>query len=230
MSRRAKTNAKNEAIAEAERPRHRASTARVYEHPIVPIETISAAASELRADHPLVTDEQAAFVHLLVQTGKSVPQLVKLTGKNKNWAYYNMSKAHVCDYRQAVALRVLGWDSAAALATMRSLLTAKSSYIRLEAARDLLDRAGVKLEPAKPKGSVVTMNFNLDVNMAQPRGSEPVPMEVKGEVVEMGPGEGPAEGRGPSKTATHLGGGGSHTHDQGSEGRSDPERFDRYTV
>lgn len=154
---------------------------RTFERPIVPIETINAAANELRADHPKVTDEQAAFVHLLIQTGQSIPNLCAASGATENWAYYHMAKSHVADYRQAVAIRTLGWDSAAALATMRSLLHAKSDYIRLEAARDLLDRGGLSLEPVRSTGSPVVMNFNLAPTVPV---QEPLEVDV---TIEMGP-------------------------------------------
>lgn len=208
----------------APQPRHRAKDSREYEHPIVPIEAITEAANELRQEHPLVTDEQAHFVHLIVQTGKNPAQIAKLTGKNKAWLYYNMSKAAVCDYRQAVAIRVLGWDSAAALSTMRSLLQSKSDYIKLEAARDLLDRAGMSLEPAAPRGSPISLTFNLSATTPTPMAhgaagkqaaAEPAIVDV--EVEAMGPVDLSPKGEGPLKNEALFGGRGNHTHDQGVE-------------
>jgi hypothetical protein len=203
------------------KPRHRASSSRAYEHPIVPIEDIAEAAHELRADHPKVSDEQAHFVHLIVQTGKSPAQLAKLTGKTKNWLYYNMSKAAVCDYRQAVAMRVLGWDSAAALSTMRQLLTAKSSYIRLEAAKDLLDRAGLRTEAVGVRSPSVMMTFNLNPMAQGAAGNKaaPEPARVVDVTVEqMGPVEAFPEGEGGLKTASRLEGRDPHSHHQGPDG------------
>ena len=172
---------RSKAIIEA-RAGQRNPDARTYERPIVPIEQIDEASNALRADHPQVTDEQARFVHLLIQTGKPIKQLCKLSGTSENWAYYHMSKSHVADYRQAVSIRTLGWASSAALSTMSRLLTAKSDYIKLEAARDLLDRGGMTLDPVKPVGSGAVFNFNL-TPMAIPPVSEP--LVVEGVVLDM---------------------------------------------
>lgn len=214
------------------RPKHRASDSREYEPPIVPIETINDAASELRAEHPKVTDEQARFVHLLIQTGKNPAQLAKLTGKNKQWVYYNMSKAAVCDYRQALAMRVLGWDSAAALATMRSLLTAKSDYIKLEAARDLLDRAGMSQEPAMAKAPPISLTFNLNPMAHGAAGNHAATEEpariVDVQVEEMGPVEASLKQEGGFKNEAGLQGRGQHTYDQQVEVTSAEE--DPFTV
>jgi hypothetical protein len=220
----AKAKVKPKGLAGASRPKHRAADSRLYENPIVPIEQIAEAASELRADHPQVTDEQAHFVHLLVQTGKNPAQISKLTGKSKQWMYYNMSKAAVCDYRQALAMRVLGWDSAAALATMRNLLTAKSDYIKLEAAKDLLERAGMRAEPARQAAQPISLTFNLS-SLAPSTQQEPVTIEGQ---AEMGPVEGlPEQGMG-FKNAEPVQGRGQHTHPQGLGGTSAAD--DEFTV
>ena len=45
---------------------------------------------------------------------------------------------------------------------MRTLLQDKSSYVRLEAAKDLLDRAGFSMEGGgKVPNTAVQVNFNL---------------------------------------------------------------------
>ena len=213
----AKRSAKTAAMAEAgaNRPRGKAKDARLYEHPIVPIADITDAANELRIDHPKVSDDEAQLVHLIIQTGNSPAASAELLGKTKNWAYYCMSKAHVADYRQAVAVRVLGWDSAAALSTMRGLLSAKSDYIKLEAARDILDRSGLSLEPAAPRGPVVNMNFNLTA-MAPVVTHEPLvvdasvmaPQAIIPSEERMGPNDLPSISKGPLKSAIEIGEGG----------------------
>jgi hypothetical protein len=213
------------------KPRHRAKDSRDYEPPVVPIEAIHEAASELRADHPQVTDEQAHFVHLIVQTGKPPAALAKMLGLSKHWAYYNMSKAAVADYRQALSLRVLGWDSAAALATMRSLLTSKSDYIKLEAARDLLDRAGMSLEPAVPRTAPISLTFNLNPMAQSAAGNKASaePAVIEGDVVtmaqatEMGPVEPSQNGKGPLKNEAGVQGRGKHAYDQGVGVTSDED-------
>jgi hypothetical protein len=230
------TRAKEKAKAKVLVPKGRNPDARVYEKPIVATEVIEAAANELRADHPKVTDEQAQFVHLLIQTGLSIPRICDAIGKNENWAYYHMSKAHVADYRQAVSIRSLGWASASALSTMRQLLDSPSQYIRLEASRDLLDRAGMRVEPVKATRDTVVMNFNLaPQTVAQGQASEPV--EVVGEVLEhtapnpqMGPGLAGGEDEVPFKNGACPPQRGNHTHDQGDGVASFSDLSDIFTA
>ena len=59
-------------------------------------------------------------------------------------------------------MMTLGWDATKALTTMRELLQAKSNYIRLEASKDLMDRAGLKVEPVRGANTNVSINFNID--------------------------------------------------------------------
>jgi hypothetical protein len=45
---------------------------------------------------------------------------------------------------------------------MRDLLTAKSAHVRLEASRDLMDRAGLRVDAPKTANTAVQINFNVD--------------------------------------------------------------------
>ncbi len=213
----AKRTAKKKAQAEAKSQRSRAvaPSARAYEPPIIPIEDIHAASNELRHEHPKVSDSEAEFVHLLLQTGKPTSEVANLAGVGKNWAYYHMSMAHVADYRQAVAIRVLGWDSSQALATMRQLLSSRSDYIKLEAARDIMDRAGLSLEPEKRRSSAVVINFNLDADA----GKE-APQAIEAEIVQMGPVEEQAQQAPPFKNEGAVGGRGEPHTSQAENGQS----------
>jgi len=83
-------------------------------------------------------------------------------GRNKSWAYNTLKKQHVIEYRQQLAMMTLGWDATQALATMRDLLNSKSSHVRLEAARDLMDRAGMRQEQVRAPTTAVQINFNVD--------------------------------------------------------------------
>jgi hypothetical protein len=100
---------------------------------------------------------------------------------------------------------------------MARLLSAKSDYIKLEAARDLLDRGGMTLDPVKPVGAGAVFNFNL-TPMAVPRAGEPV--VVEGVVLDMhdapdqsalatpaGPTMAPRSGMGPNGFEAHESGG-----------------------
>jgi hypothetical protein len=53
-------------------------------------------------------------------------------------------------------------DATQAMATMRELLTSKSQYVRLEAARDLMDRAGFRQDAVRTPSTAVQINFNVD--------------------------------------------------------------------
>ena len=59
-------------------------------------------------------------------------------------------------------MRTLGWDATQALATMRELLNAKSSFVRLEASKDLMDRAGLRNDAPVSHSTAVQINFNVD--------------------------------------------------------------------
>jgi len=45
---------------------------------------------------------------------------------------------------------------------MRELLNAKSAHVRLEASRDLMDRAGLRVDAPKTSNTSVNINFNVD--------------------------------------------------------------------
>jgi hypothetical protein len=46
---------------------------------------------------------------------------------------------------------------------MRELLNAKSSFVRLEASKDLMDRAGLRNDaPSVSHNTAVQINFNVD--------------------------------------------------------------------
>ena len=109
-----------------------------------------------------ITDAQAELVHMMLHDGCNPTEASKRLGRNKAWAYKTIVKQHVIEYRQKLSMMTLGWDATQALATMRELLTAKSSYIRLEASKDLMDRAGMRVEAPRQANTAVNINFNVD--------------------------------------------------------------------
>ena len=133
-----------------------------YKQGIVPIEDIEKNAPALRIQHSKVTDAQADLVHTILHDGCNPTEAANRLGRNKAWVYNTLNKQHVIEYRQALALATLGWDATQAMATMRELLTAKSQYVRLEAARDLMDRAGFRVDAPRVSGTNVQINFNVD--------------------------------------------------------------------
>ena len=109
-----------------------------------------------------VTDAQAELVHMILHNGCNPTEAADAIGRNKAWAYNTLNKQHVIDYRQQLAMMTLGWDATQAMATMRELLGSKSQYVRLEAAKDLMDRAGFRNDAPRTPSTAVQINFNVD--------------------------------------------------------------------
>ena len=132
-----------------------------YKPSVVPMDEIEKTAQTLKSTNP-ITEAQADLVHAMLHDGCNPTEASKRLGRNKAWAYKTLNKQHVIEYRQQLAMMTLGWDATQAMATMRELLSAKSSYIRLEASKDLMDRAGLRVDAPKVAGNTVSINFNLE--------------------------------------------------------------------
>ncbi len=133
-----------------------------YKGGVVPMEDIEKHSPTLRTQHEKVTDAQADLVHMILHNGCNPKDAADALGRNKAWAYNTLNKQHVIDYRQQLAMMTLGWDATQAMATMRELLGSKSQYVRLEAARDLMDRAGFRNDTGRVPSTAVQINFNVD--------------------------------------------------------------------
>jgi len=134
-----------------------------YNNSLVPLEDIHSSSQQLSPIHPNVTDAQKDLVHAMLHDGCNPTEASKRIGRNKAWAYKTINKQHVIDYRQELAMKTLGWDATQAMATMRELLNAKSSFVRLEASKDLMDRAGFRADaPSVHSNTAVQINFNVD--------------------------------------------------------------------
>ena len=133
-----------------------------YKGSIVPMSDIETNSQTLLPTHSKVTQAQAELVHAMLHDGCNPTEGAKRLGRNKAWAYKTIAKQHVVEYRQQIAMSCLGWDATQALATMRDLLNAKSSHVRLEASRDLMDRAGLRVDAPRQSNTSVNINFNVD--------------------------------------------------------------------
>lgn len=133
-----------------------------YKGGVVPMDDIDKHAPTARANNEEVTDAQAELVHMILHNGCNPTTAAERLGRNKSWAYNTLNKQHVIDYRQQLAMMTLGWDATQAMATMRELLGSNSQYVRLEAARDLMDRAGFRNDAPKTPSTAVQINFNVD--------------------------------------------------------------------
>ena len=133
-----------------------------YKGAIVPMEDIEKHAPTAQAGNEKLTEPQAELVHLILHNGCNPSEAAKTLGRNKAWTYNTLKKQHVIEYRQQLAMMTLGWDATQAMATMRELLDSKSQYVRLEAAKDLMDRAGFRQDAVRTPSTAVQINFNVD--------------------------------------------------------------------
>lgn len=133
-----------------------------YKGGVVPMEDIEKHSPTLRTQHDKVTDAQADLVHMILHDGCNPTEAASKLGRNKAWAYTSLNKQHVIEYRQELAMMTLGWDATQAMATMRDLLQSNSQHVRLEAARDLMDRAGLRNDAPRGPSTAVQINFNVD--------------------------------------------------------------------
>ena len=133
-----------------------------YKGSVVPMGEIQTNSESLLPQHNKVTEAQADLVHAMLHDGCNPTEGAKRLGRNKAWAYITLNKPHVVEYRQQLAMSCLGWDATQALATMRDLLSSKSAHVRLEASRDLMDRAGFRVDAPKSVNTAVNINFNVD--------------------------------------------------------------------
>lgn len=133
-----------------------------YKGSVVPMNEIETNSQSLLPQHIKVTEAQADLVHAMLHDGCNPTEASERLGRNNAWAYITLNKPHVIEYRQQLAMSTLGWDATQALATMRELLGSKSAHVRLEASRDLMDRAGFRLDAPKAVNTAVQINFNVE--------------------------------------------------------------------
>ena len=133
-----------------------------YSGSMVPMNEIETNSQSLLPQHTKITEAQADLVHAMLHDGCNPTEASVRLGRNKAWAYITLNKPHVIEYRQQLAMSCLGWDATQALATMRDLLTSKSAHVRLEASRDLMDRAGFRVDAPRTANTAVQINFNVD--------------------------------------------------------------------
>jgi len=97
-----------------------------------------------------LTEKQTALVDTLVANGCSIKKAAELAGYSKGESgRVSASKAlklpHVQQYMMQRMNEQFGLSATIAAGRLRSLVSdAKSEYVQLEAAKDLLDRAGYK--------------------------------------------------------------------------------------
>ena len=119
-----------------------------------------------------LTKQQAAFVEHYVQNGGVVSEAAQAAG------YADRSSGYACLRKPAVqkaimqlTLDTIGLASVPALKTVMELATgARSEYVKLQAATDLLDRAGFK--PPDKLHAVVDADLHVTLDIGTAGGGQ----------------------------------------------------------
>lgn len=119
--------------------------------------------ARLRDRHPNVTDRQAELVVALVSGEKSIAAAARAIGADRPWAVKSLQKPHVQAFAQDVGMAVMGVSVLRAFATLERLLDAKSPWVQLEAAREILNRAGFRRVSRVWPSEQSKLNINIDL-------------------------------------------------------------------
>lgn len=117
---------------------------------------------------PEVTTKQKALVDTLITTGCSVDEASRLAGfKGKvpaQQGYQTLKKPHVAEYMYQQIKESFGINSLKAQHQLLKLSqNAKSEYVQMESAKDILDRAGFKAPDKHQHQIVGDFKVNIDL-------------------------------------------------------------------
>jgi phage terminase small subunit len=118
---------------------------------------------------PSLNSRQKALVDILVSTGCSVGEASKRAGFKESSAdaqgYQTLKKSHVAEYMYQQIQESFGINSLKAQSTLAKLAqNAKSEYVQMESAKDILDRAGFKA-PDKHQHQIVG-DFKVHIDLS----------------------------------------------------------------
>ena len=115
-----------------------------------------------------LTIRQQAFIDNLLTNGGTATQCAIKAGYSKKSAKVEASRLlkqdKVLKALQTQAMKSLGYRSISALDTVSNLSqNANSEYVRLEASKDILDRAGIRTEDSQQTqlGNAIQVNIDL---------------------------------------------------------------------
>ena len=115
-----------------------------------------------------LTTRQQAFIDNLLTNGGTATQCAIKAGYSEKSAKVEASRLlkqdKVLKALQTQAMKSLGYRSISALETVSNLSqNANSEYVRLEASKDILDRAGIKQEDSTHTqlGNAIQVNIDL---------------------------------------------------------------------
>lgn len=111
---------------------------------------------------------QKTLVDILVSEGCSVEEASKRAGFKESSAtsqgYQTLKKSHVAEYMHQSIVQSFGINSLKAQNTLAKLSqNAKSEYVQMESAKDILDRAGFKA-PDKHQHQIVG-DFKVHIDL-----------------------------------------------------------------
>ena len=122
----------------------------------------------MKQDKTQLTTRQQAFIDNLLTNGGTATQCAIKAGYSKKSAKVEASRLlkqdKVLKVLQEQAMKSLGYRSISALETVSKLSqNANSEYVRLEASKDILDRAGIKSQDDSHQslGSAIQVNIDL---------------------------------------------------------------------
>ena len=92
-----------------------------------------------------LSDAAVTLVTLRANTNMSVPHIAKATGIDRSRAYAILASPSGQELLARMARSLLGCAATTGLRTLEDLCTHKDARVRLEAAQDLMERAGLGL-------------------------------------------------------------------------------------
>lgn len=132
-------------------PKNAAAVSVSLNTPIVPIERVQQIAAMQRADHPTLDDNTVSLCILKISTRKSDRAICKELGCSHSWMSTRLRRPEVQTFLQELAVQSLGVAASRAIKTVADLTYSKNENMRLTAARELLDRAGLGNSSSAPQ-------------------------------------------------------------------------------
>lgn len=109
-----------------------------------------------------LTDKQLALVEAMLGGAKTRDAIAQAGYADPSAGYRALRTEAVQEAIMRGARAALVHDVGPALGARRALLESKSEYVRLEACKDILDRAGLKAKGVTDVGASVSITIMLD--------------------------------------------------------------------
>lgn len=125
------------------RPKNRKLIEAAIDTPVVPLDRVQKHAAELRTEHPDLDDDTVALVTLILHTRKSHRAIARELACSHAWISARLRRPAVQRFMAELAMAALGVAATRSIKTLEQLTASKSEQMRLTAATELLDRAGL---------------------------------------------------------------------------------------